>query len=102
MPDKSLPYYNVLMKRENEVPFVEVPLPNGFSFSKYNSGDKIYWADIEKSVGEFKDIHEGLKYFEQHYLPYIGEVSNRVIFLNNISNEKIGTITAGGTIPTLN
>jgi ribosomal protein S18 acetylase RimI-like enzyme len=94
MLDKSLPYYNILMKRQNDVPFFEVSLPNGFSFTKYTSGDEIYWAEIEKSVGEFKDVHEGLKYFEHHYLPYIGEVSNRVIFLNTSNNEKIGTITA--------
>jgi hypothetical protein len=99
MLDKSLPYYNVLMKRQHEVFFSEVRLPNDFSFTKYIPGDEIYWADIEKSVGEFNHIQEGIKYFRDTYMSFIRDISNRVIFINTLNNEKSELLQPGGIIP---
>jgi hypothetical protein len=53
--DKSIPYFNVLMKRQKEICFSKLGVPDGFSFTKYTSGDEKYWAEIETSVGEFTE-----------------------------------------------
>ena len=94
MLDKSIPYFNVIMKRAKETAFLLSAPAEGFSFTTYKDGDEKYWAEIEKSVGEFENVQDGLKYFEQTYLPFADEISKRVIFLNTTDNEKIGTITA--------
>ncbi len=93
MLDKSIPYYNIIMKRRKGIPFSELKLPQGFSFTKYVPGDERYWAEIMTSVGEFKNIQEGLRYFQTTYLPFGDEIAKRVIFLTNTQNEQIGTIT---------
>lgn len=94
MLDKSIPYYNVLMKRQKGSPFKEQLPPTGFSFTKYSDGDDLHWAEIETSVGEFKDVQDGLRYFQDHYLPAKDEVLSRVVFLRNGAGEKIGTLSS--------
>jgi ribosomal protein S18 acetylase RimI-like enzyme len=94
MLDKSIPYYNVIMKRVKEKPFAICGLPDSFSFSGYKKGDEKYWAVIEHSVGEFATIKEGLHFFKKNYLPFESETVKRVFFLNTADHKKIGTITA--------
>ena len=63
MLDKTLPYYNIIMKRQEGTKTPNPILPKGFSFNLYTEGDEIYWAKIETLVGEFDSIEEALDYF---------------------------------------
>jgi GNAT superfamily N-acetyltransferase len=94
MLDKSIPYYNVIMKRPKEQPFSIFSLPDTFSFSHYKTGDEKYWADIETSVGEFENINDGLQYLKENYLRFENEIVQQMFFINTLDNKKIGTITA--------
>jgi hypothetical protein len=66
MLDKSIPYYNIIMKRNPGTPVPEPLLPEGYMFVPYCEGDEKSWAEIETSVGEFDSIPEALEYFNQN------------------------------------
>ncbi|WP_219838155.1 GNAT family N-acetyltransferase [Paenibacillus sp. R14(2021)] len=93
MLDKTIPYYNVIMKRPSGLPLPRFDLPAGFSFAWYAAGMERDWAVIEASVGEFETAGEGLDYFLQEYLPYVDELKQRLLFVINADGEPVGTIT---------
>ncbi|MBL4937618.1 GNAT family N-acetyltransferase [Clostridium sp. YIM B02515] len=55
MLDKSIQYYDVLMKRKIGTVISNPSLPPGFTFSFFKLGDEKSWAEIETYVGEFED-----------------------------------------------
>jgi ribosomal protein S18 acetylase RimI-like enzyme len=93
MLDKSLPYYNVIMKRSANIPVMEPALPEGFSFVYYSDGLELKWADIECSVGEFDTIEAATDYFVSKYLPYVDELYKRLIFVRDKNDDEIATVT---------
>jgi ribosomal protein S18 acetylase RimI-like enzyme len=93
MLDKSIPHFNVIMKRESGVPAHEIELPIGFDFCSFTPGDGKYWAEIETSVGEFANEKESAEYFKKNYQSQEREVYRRVFFLQD-GKKKIGTISA--------
>ncbi|MBS4537517.1 GNAT family N-acetyltransferase [Clostridium sp. D2Q-11] len=93
MLDKSIPYFNIIMRRNAGIDIPEVKLPDGYYFSMYSIGDEEYWAEIETSVGEFDNISEAIEYFNDEYLPYSKELERRMIFIETESGEKVATST---------
>ena len=94
MLDKSIPYCNIIMKRESQSGFEEVPLPEGYSFLPFEDGDEIHWAKIETAVGEFENSRDAVEYFRSNYMKYEEELPKRVFFLADSEMIKVGTITA--------
>lgn len=92
--DKSLPYFNVIMKRRAGVPIVVHKLPPGFAFRWFAPGDEISWAGIETSVGEFQTEAQALEYFQQRYLPNIEELTRRLVFVRASNDDVVGTVTS--------
>ncbi|QSX05111.1 GNAT family N-acetyltransferase [Sedimentibacter sp. zth1] len=93
MLDKSIQYYDVIMKRKMGTLIPSPYLPDGFRFAFFKLGDEKSWAEIETSVGEFKDVNYALKYFQDNYLPYLNELAQRCIFIENKEGVKVATIT---------
>lgn len=93
MLDKSIQYYDAIMKREIGTIIPNPILPFGFKFSFFRLGDERSWAEIETSVGEFEDINYALKYFQDTYLQYLDELEQRCIFIENEKGMKVATIT---------
>lgn len=93
MLDKSIQYYDVLMKRKIGTIISKPSLPHGFKFSFFKVGDEKSWAEIETSVGEFEDINSAIKYFQDTYLSYLDELERRCIFIENAKGIKVATIT---------
>ncbi|MCX7772751.1 MAG: GNAT family N-acetyltransferase [Clostridia bacterium] len=93
MLDKTLPYYNIIMKRYGGTAIPAYVLPDGYSFTSFREGDEKDWAEIMVSVGEFDDIQEARDYFEKEYLPYTRELQKRSFFIENQNSEKVGTLT---------
>jgi GNAT superfamily N-acetyltransferase len=94
MLDKSIPYYNVIMKRRANVPFFKFALPKGYSFAWYAPGKEEKWAEIEASVNEFENMEQGLDYLQTEYLPLMDDLVQRLLFILNEDSEEIGTITS--------
>ncbi|MCM3749499.1 GNAT family N-acetyltransferase [Paenibacillus pasadenensis] len=94
MLDKSIPYFNIIMKRPSGAPLPSFTLPDGFSFCRYRSGMEAAWAEIETSVGEFDTHEDSLAYFNRTYMPYSEELERRMLFVLDEEQQPIGTITA--------
>ena len=91
MLDKAIPYFPITMKRSAGAPIPSFPLPNNYSFANYRPGDEKVWAEIETSVGEFKNTDLACNHFAQHFLPYQNEIQKRVLFIQDEKGEKIAT-----------
>jgi GNAT superfamily N-acetyltransferase len=94
MLDKSIPYFNLPMKRKTGTAIPEYVLPEGYTFVPLTVGSEIDWAEIETSVGEFDSISEALEYFQTNYLSYPGEAERRTIFIQTSDKKKVGTATS--------
>ena len=94
MLDKSLPYFNVLLKRLPQTAIPESILPEGYRFEYFKDGDEMAWTEIEISVLEFTNTTEAVEYFSKDYLPHIDELKRRTIFLISPDDEKVGTAAA--------
>jgi len=92
--DKSIPYFNIIMKRSSDIEISNYPLPPGFSFELFSEGKEKKWAEIETSVGEFSTSEDALNYFNANYLPYLDNLKRRLLFVKNETGEEIGTITS--------
>lgn len=93
MLDKSIPYYNIIMRRKSGTSVPEVILPEGFSFVNFTAGDEDQWAEIEASVLEFDTVEEAKDYFKAEYLPYFKEIQRRLLFIQTEKGEKVATFT---------
>ena len=94
MLDKTLPYFNVIMKRRAGLPIATHVLPPEFLLTWFVPGNEVQWAGIETSVGEFATEGEALTYFHATYLPYADELRRRLVFVRSATGEAIGTITS--------
>lgn len=93
MLDKSIPYYNVVMKRCSGAQTPLPSLPSGYSFVPFKSGDEKAWAEIEASVLEFESQDKALDYFTSEYLPYPKELERRCFFIQGPNGKKLATCT---------
>lgn len=94
MLDKSIPYYNLIMKRKAGSPIPSGVLPEGYRFVPYTAGLEADWAAIETSVGEFDSVQEALEYFQKGYLSYPKEAERRTIFVQSEDGKLVATATA--------
>ena len=91
--DRSIPYFNILMGCSRPLPF-EAPLPAGYCFRFFASGDERRWAEIETDIGDFGSIEEAEAYFAQKYLPHAAELSRRCLFLIAPDGQAVGSCIA--------
>ncbi|WP_271754428.1 GNAT family N-acetyltransferase [Cohnella sp. JJ-181] len=107
MLDRTVPYFNVIMKRQAGRPFPQAELPEGYAIVRYTPGSERQWAEIEASVDEFGSVEEAARYFQKRYLPLAGELEKRLLFVENAQGESVGTImcwwddTAGRRDPSI-
>jgi Ser/Thr protein kinase RdoA (MazF antagonist)/cyclopropane fatty-acyl-phospholipid synthase-like methyltransferase/ribosomal protein S18 acetylase RimI-like enzyme len=92
MLDKTLPYYNIIMKRLRGMPVPPPSLPEGYRFGSFEEGDAEVWAEILVSVGEFDDTGEALSCFCGDYLSEPEALRQRLLFVQTDAGEKVGTL----------
>ena len=91
--DPRLPYYPLKLERVLEgIP--EYPLPAGYHFENYVSGDRETWIGIEKSAKEFSTREEGEQAWQRYYGGQENELEHRMFFAANADGRKIATATA--------
>lgn len=93
MLDKTLPYYDYLMRRPEGTPIPQCPLPEGYTFTNFKKGDEGIWAEIETAVDEFDSVSEALDYFEEEYGSHLDIFKKCCIFVENPEGKKIATAT---------
>jgi ribosomal protein S18 acetylase RimI-like enzyme len=94
MLDKTIPYFNIVMKRVAKKTVPQISLPSGYSYTYYKKGFEKDWAEIVTSVGEFVSIQSALEYFNEFYLRDSSEAERRILFVQNHQKEKVATVTS--------
>lgn len=79
-------------KTLEDIPYF--PLPDGYKFVLYKSGDRDAWIDIEKSAKEFKTYEDGLKSWNEYFGGKDDELVQRMVFIETDGGEKVATATA--------
>lgn len=94
MLDKSIPYFNIIMRRVGKKPIPQISLPSGYSYTYYKKGLEKDWAEIMASVDEFDSTQIALDYFEENYLINPDEVERRTLFIETAEKLKVATVTS--------
>jgi len=91
MLDKSVPYFNILMKRPADIEILDYELPEGFKFVMYRPGDEVEWAEIERTVLEYPTRTDAMVKFRSKFIIFKEELERRLVFVESPEGEKIGT-----------
>lgn len=92
--DKTLPYYDIIMRREMHYEVKEYPLPEGYSFAAYKDGDEQHWAKLECGVGEFSTTEDAYAYFDRVFLAHRECLYDRMYFILDPNGNYVATTTA--------
>lgn len=92
--DERIKYYELMLERNNLEDIPTFPLPDGYKFVLYKSGDRDAWIDIEKSAKEFRTYEDGLKSWNEYFGGKDGELVRRMVFIETDGGEKVATATA--------
>jgi ribosomal protein S18 acetylase RimI-like enzyme len=93
MLDKSIPYYNIIMKRLRGTKYPKAILPNSYTFRAFEPGDEKVWAEIMVAVGEFDSLEEASEYFEANYLTDLEALKKRGLFIVDSHGHCVATLT---------
>lgn len=85
---------SVTMVRESLLDIPQYSLPDGFQIKLFNEGDEHHWASIETKVEEFESENIAREHFSKEFGPYIDEMKQCCLFIENERGEKIATTTA--------
>ena len=92
MPDRSIPFYNTIMKC-SDYKHRDVELPVGFSIVSYRDGYEKEWAKLEYAIGDFGSATEAEKYFVETYLQN-PELFPDILFALNKNHNIVGSCIA--------
>ncbi|MDE6762067.1 MAG: GNAT family N-acetyltransferase [Oscillospiraceae bacterium] len=92
--DERIKYYELMLERKTLADIPAFPLPDGYRFAFFRSGDRDAWIEIEKSAKEFKSYEAGLKSWNEYYGGKDDELARRMIFIETENGEKVATATA--------
>lgn len=92
MPDRSIPFYNTILRCDNYQPEM-IDLKDGFSIVPFRPGYEKAWANLEYSIEDFDSVEEAENYFVSTYLNNQNEFNN-ILFMKNREGEIIGSCIA--------
>lgn len=87
MLDRSIPYYNIIMKKNAPTTFAVPALPPQFELHSYRPDVAQQWAELEYEIGDYPSVQEASAYFAKTYLGRPGLLARRGIF---VSDKKSG------------
>lgn len=93
MLDRSIPYYNIIMKKNEPTTFAVPALPAQFELHSYKPGVEQQWAELEHEIGDFPSVQAASAYFSQTYLSRPDLLARRGIF---VSDKKSGCLVGAG------
>ena len=93
MPDRSIPFYNLILKCRDYQPKAAV-LPEGFSITPYRRGDERAWAELEFAAGDFDSVEQAEAYFTAAYMEDLTVCEKRARFLRGRDGNVVGSCIA--------
>lgn len=92
MIDKSIPYYNVLMRYDGPAVSEKPVAPKGYRFRGYRDGDEYAWARMEVDNKDFDTFDNAVTYFRSKYCGTPEKLQERFVGLENSSGELCGIV----------
>ena len=93
MIDKSLPYFPLTLVKTDTEKYPRRELPLGFHFAFYKAGDEVHWAEIERSLGQFETVEEGVACFHREFPEdYPLRPEDRMLFVIDDEGEYVATV----------
>ena len=89
MLDRSIPYYNIIMKKDTPTAFDTPALPPQFELHSYRPGVQQQWAELEYKIGDFPSVQKASAYFAKTYLSRSALLAQRGVF---VSDKKHGCL----------
>lgn len=93
MIDRSIPYYNLIL-RCDKIHTHSVSLPGNYHFKMYDDGDEKHWAELECEIGDFSSDEEAETYFRRNYCTQIDELKKRCVFVVDDKGNVVGSCIA--------
>lgn len=91
--DKSLPYYDIIMKCPMQ-DFQVRTLPDGYTYKSYEEGDEEYWCELECAVNEFDHKEDAMAYFNRVFMPFKQALPTRMFFILDDKQNYVATASA--------
>ena len=83
MLDRSIPYYNTIMKKNAPTTFDVPALPAQFELHAYRPGVEQQWAELEYEIGDFPSVQAAKSYFAKTYLSRPDLLAWRGVFVSD-------------------
>lgn len=90
MPDKTVPFYSVVMVRGEPIT-VHFPLPTGYFFVFFSPGMEEDWCRIQCSVKSFPNMSSARCAFDTEFAPYPELLQKRMIFVCDSAQRAVAT-----------
>ena len=86
MLDRSIPYYNIIMKKNAPTTVSVLALPPQFELHAYRPGVEHQWAEMEYEIGDFPSEQGAKAYFGKVYLSRPDLLARRGIFVSDMQS----------------
>lgn len=83
MLDRSIPYYNIIMKKNAPTTFAVPALPPQFELHSYRPDVAQQWAELEYEIEDFPSVQEAKAYFDKVYLSRPELLAQRGVFVSD-------------------
>ena len=93
MLDRTIPFYNVILKCE-EYQAADIVLPAGYCLRNYQAGDEKAWAKLEYEIGDFASPDEAEAYFLSQYGQSAADLKERCFFAVDERGDAVGSCMA--------
>lgn len=94
MPDREIPFFNMILRCDCYEGSAPAELPAGYTFSAYRPGLETDWARLEHAIGDFSSPEEAGAYFANTYLTEPEALQKRAVFVLDASGEAVGSCIA--------
>ena len=92
MIDKSIPYFNIIMRYDGPLIKKCPTIPNGFSLSPFIPGDEHGWAQMEVDNNDFDTYENAVSYFSSKYLSEPIKLQERFIGVRDNFGKLVGCV----------
>ena len=92
MLNKSIPYYNVIMRYDGPLQCTPPSVPENYFVTGYRYGDELRWAQMEVLNNDFDTFENGVKYFMNRYLVERDKLLDRFIGVRNHEGKLVGAV----------
>ena len=83
MLNRSIPYYNIIMKKDTSTACDTPALPSQFELHAYRPGVEQQWAELEYEIGDFPSVQEARTYFTKTYMSRPDLLARRGVFISD-------------------